>query len=395
MQNLNKKIFIIYHQNDTMTTDSALAFEEIGCFVKHEIIESIDQNKIIDDIKLFNPDIVFILNTFSLNESCDLIKTISDNGFYSALWFIDNPFYFYNQLISMINIKNLIIFCYDKFYIKHLKSLGLKNVFYLPQATNPKRFYKMELSTDWEIKEFTHNLTFAGNLDLIQLNNFICEFFKKNPEFNDDFYKILSEIEFLAINNLTVPTWELIQEYFNKLKIQIPINTVFLLLKIVEYHLSIIFREQMINSINDLNPCIWGDSSEWQTVVKNVKLLGRVSYFKNMPKVFNGSKININISRLQQRMGTNQRVYDVPACKAFVITDYKAEIEELFEIDKEIIIYKNFSDLKNKILKYQDPNLRIPIIENGFQKVISKHTYANRMQTVIDTFEKISYSPSI
>jgi len=72
--------------------------------------------------------------------------------------------------------------------------------------------------------------------------------------------------------------------------------------------------------------------------------------------------------------------------KAWSYDDYRTKIDELFEVGKEIITYKNLADLKTKIDYYLNPKNekeRINIANAGYQRAIKEHTYEIRLNQLL------------
>ena len=85
------------------------------------------------------------------------------------------------------------------------------------------------------------------------------------------------------------------------------------------------------------------------------------------------------------------RTFEVPACGALLINDYREGIEELFDLEKEIVVFHNTSELKEileKLKKY--PKEFDEIRENGYKRVLAEHTYEHRMKKVIDIYNQQS-----
>jgi len=58
---------------------------------------------------------------------------------------------------------------------------------------------------------------------------------------------------------------------------------------------------------------------------------------------------------------------------------------ELFEPDEDIVLYYSYEDLLDKVdfyLKNETERKRIAL--NGYQKVITNHTYLQRVETILD-----------
>ena len=115
--------------------------------------------------------------------------------------------------------------------------------------------------------------------------------------------------------------------------------------------------------------------------------VGRVSQ-SEMIKIFNQSKINLNLSNAS-RPGVEQikgRDFEVPGCGGFLITGYAENIEEYFDVGKEIVCYRDVDDLVNKIrhyLKYDDE--REAIAKAGYARVLREHTYERRFRNIFRT----------
>jgi spore maturation protein CgeB len=83
--------------------------------------------------------------------------------------------------------------------------------------------------------------------------------------------------------------------------------------------------------------------------------------------------------------GIPQRVFDIMAAGGFVISNYQLEIEELFEIGKEIVVYDTLKDLKEKIRYYlEHEEEREQIAYNGYLKVKNTHSLDNKLKDMLN-----------
>jgi len=112
---------------------------------------------------------------------------------------------------------------------------------------------------------------------------------------------------------------------------------------------------------------------------------------KDMYKILLQSKITINRHiAVAQNYANNMRLYEATGCGALVITDHKDNINELFEVDKEIVTYKTAQELKEKINYYiAHPETAKKIAEAGQKRTLQEHTYLNRMEELVKILEKI------
>lgn len=118
--------------------------------------------------------------------------------------------------------------------------------------------------------------------------------------------------------------------------------------------------------------------------LKNVKICPWVDYWSEMPKVFYVSKINLNITSRSIESGIPQRILDIMAVGGFVLTNFQPELEEHFEIGKDLEVYHSLEELNEKVAYYlKHENERVQIALNGYKKVKKMHTYQSRIKSIL------------
>jgi spore maturation protein CgeB len=103
------------------------------------------------------------------------------------------------------------------------------------------------------------------------------------------------------------------------------------------------------------------------------------------------SKIVININRTHfygAGTGVNLRIFEALAAHAFVLTDYCDELADLFEIGKEIEVFRTNQELVEKVDYYlSHPEKRLEIAKNGHAKLMSSHTWYVRAVEIAKRFK--------
>jgi spore maturation protein CgeB len=100
-------------------------------------------------------------------------------------------------------------------------------------------------------------------------------------------------------------------------------------------------------------------------------------------KAFNGAKIVVNTFQGEVE-GVNLRTFEAAGCGAFQICEYRTALEELFEIGKEIVIFKNRDDLLEKVEYYlTHPEERKRIANAGHERANRDHTYKERIEKML------------
>lgn len=151
-------------------------------------------------------------------------------------------------------------------------------------------------------------------------------------------------------------------------------------------------RVKQLENLTDFNLGIWGPG--WQALRENSPLKRFIKGGAIAPskwaKIFNASKIIFNFigqynmpAYLSKHNMANMRLFEALGCKAFQIVDYKKDISSLFSDREDLVCFKDDDELK-KLVRYYlaRPEERKKISENGYRKVLERHTYIHRMKEV-------------
>ena len=112
---------------------------------------------------------------------------------------------------------------------------------------------------------------------------------------------------------------------------------------------------------------------------------GIVDYHQQMPLVFSGSKINLNLSLRSIHSGIPLRVLDIMACGGFVLTNFQPEIAEYFREGEEIAIFRSLDECMEKIQYYlQNDKEREAIAAAGKRKVRDAFSYRSGLIKLLE-----------
>jgi len=155
-------------------------------------------------------------------------------------------------------------------------------------------------------------------------------------------------------------------------------------------------RIEVLESLREFKLGVFGDG--WDTWHR-LRLKKIPDYYKGKAigekviKIYKSSIIVLNIHGPESKNCANARTFDIPACGAFEITDYRAELDRLFKPGEEMIHYKDIDELKCLVRFYlENPEKRHAIIENGKNRVLGSHTWRHRMREVVDFINANSFS---
>lgn len=116
---------------------------------------------------------------------------------------------------------------------------------------------------------------------------------------------------------------------------------------------------------------------------------GVVDYQRQMPLVFAGSQINLNISLRSIHSGIPLRVLDIMACGGFVLTNWQPEIAECFLEGEEIVTFQSMEECMQKIAYYLEHDQeRQKIAEAGQRKVQERFGYTGGLLRLFELCEE-------
>src|SRR5262245_4668311 len=107
-------------------------------------------------------------------------------------------------------------------------------------------------------------------------------------------------------------------------------------------------------------------------------------------RLYNTSKVVLNITNWDpaRYVALNQRVFDVPATGAFLLTDYSPELEEHFRIGGEIVCFAGVDELRDRARYYLSHDAeREAIARRGYARALTLPTIADRMRELIRRVE--------
>nr|WP_295972088.1 glycosyltransferase [uncultured Bacillus sp.] len=116
---------------------------------------------------------------------------------------------------------------------------------------------------------------------------------------------------------------------------------------------------------------------------------------------FNGAGIVLNTHRpynLKQNQNRfsivgrniNNRSFDVAACAAFQLIEFKEDLPKHFKVDEEIVSFHDYQELTKKLHYYlEHEEERRNIAENARKRVLQDHTFANRLNQMIEIISTV------
>jgi ubiquinone/menaquinone biosynthesis C-methylase UbiE len=132
-------------------------------------------------------------------------------------------------------------------------------------------------------------------------------------------------------------------------------------------------------SSSPLRKCYKGEA--WGVDMFAKLLKSKITVNKQAAITYEGQIVN--------QYATNMRLYEATGCGALLITEYKDNLPQLFEIGKEIVVYRSKEECVGLIKYYLNhPDEAEKIAKAGQQRTLRDHTYRIRMQQTAEVLQR-------
>lgn len=102
-------------------------------------------------------------------------------------------------------------------------------------------------------------------------------------------------------------------------------------------------------------------------------------------RIYNQSRLNLNIHHEQSVQGVNPRTFEIPASGSCMLVDRQPLLPDYLIEGQECLAYDNLDELINVVNQYIHNKTALDnIAHSGYQKVIQNHTFKNRCGVILD-----------
>lgn len=347
-----------------------------------ELMQLVSQN---------HAEAIFSMNYFPIISSvCETAKI----PYYC--WVYDSPHFTLFANEAKLSCNHIYVF--DRMMAERLKELGVKNVSHLPLASDTDYFRGM-ISQCENSGQYRTDVSFVGSFYANQYDYY--ELLQKAPEKKQAMQDMADQI----IKNGCFVYGEDYGNYLKQLFGQNEIWDVFdyiqdttgvglkggyfaeqsdvILPSVLEKRMTVEERRLLMEAVAEggwsfqlyTNSALSGYSPALQKANRGV-----ADYATQMPLIFHGSKINLNLSLRSIHSGIPLRVMDIMACGGFVLSNAQPELTEYFEEGREIVTFHSLKDCLDKISYYlTHEKEREQIAKAGYEKVRAEFNYKRQL----------------
>jgi spore maturation protein CgeB len=361
--------------------------------------------KLLRAVVEFRPDFAFTINHLGVDREGVLTDLLEKLRLPLASWFVDNPhliLYLYRRIVSPWTA----IFTWDADNLPSLRDLGFEHVAYLPLGTDPVRFAPPAspppASHPWRARvsfvgnsmvyKVAHRMK-AGKLPAALLRSYreVAEGFGAHGERSVGAYLRAHQPQLAAVydglGGLGGPDGPDGLNGLNGAERRLSYETM------LTWEATRQYRAACVARTLPFAPLIVGDRG-WRKVFRTApagwRLHPEINYYSELPAFYPLSEINFNCTSKQMKGAVNQRVFDVPATGSFVLTDWRDQIENLFEPGREVVCYAEPEEADDLLRRYLDhPEERARVVAAARRRILAEHTYEHRLRALLDHMRRI------
>ena len=386
---------LFYRYNSICEPDIIQVFEGFGITVHREEMEMHDKNitpqlcsaRVAEWILSHPLSFVFTVNFFpAISYTCNHFKVPY------VCWSVDSPVpeLFSNALKNEYNR----IFLFDKAQYDFFAPVNPSCIHYLPLATNVKRWEQVILSmTEEDYRQYGSDVSFVGSLYTEKCKYDTLVNSGKLSDYTRGFVDGLIESQLhvygynFIMDNLTDRVVSEIAsadpQFYHGTDTFMDTDRYLVAHQYIGMKLAAVERQRTLAALSEHFSVNLYTRSDASTLPK-VHNRGGVNTLTEMPKVFQASKINLNMTMRPIETGLSLRVWDVLGCGGFLLTNYQAELPSYFEIGKDLDAYESLPELLEKVQYYlTHEEERIEIAIHGYEKTARLHSYENRLAEMI------------
>ena len=391
-----KKIRILYVHTTSVISDLTDALKNLGYEVEvygERITESFPNSKVIDKLTEYigTRSITHIMS-IDIQDNLVLAAQQMKIKYISVIW--DAPYF--NLYSPMGRIECCYFSVFDQMDYERCKERNTPHIIYQPLSV--ARDFMMDLHDQMVrgAKQYRHEISFIGGL---YDNNFYDEFMTNAPAVLQDYFiSIFEEAAFKwdGINRIQGKTSPEILEYMRRIVPGFEFMNFFEVKDTELFEGAYLIRKianiERIGILNLLaesfHVTFYTNSKTAKEVLSGVEIRPPVNPTREAFEVFQQSKINLNITLKGIERGTPQRVINICAAGGFALTSYCPETAELFEEDKEIVMFKSPEELVKKIEYYLTHEAeREAIAKAGYEKVLRCYTTEEKCKKLMNWVE--------
>ncbi len=331
----------------------------------------------------FRPDFALTVNHFGLDREGRMSELLERLGLPLASWFVDNPHLILSRYQGL-NRPGTALFTWDRDTVASLSALGFAHVHYLPLATDPARFRP---GTGPAPEAWRARVSFVGN-SMRRAVDGCLEQLSGHPELLAGYGALAADFAASAETSMEAFLAARAPEAWARSRALPDQESRLAFESLLTWEATRRYRLDCVRRLLPLEPLVAGDEG-WRAALgpeQGWRWHPSLDYGRDLPRFYAAAEINFNCTSRQMKGAVNQRVFDVPACGGFLLTDAGPQLAELFEPGRECAVFRESGEIEDCARRWlADEKGREALALRARGRVLAEHTYAHRLGLLIET----------
>lgn len=327
----------------------------------------------------FAPDFALTVNHLGLDTQGSLLSLFDRMALPLASWFVDSPRLILHDFPGQQS-PWCAVFTWDADTVAPLSAMGFEQAAHLPLATDTTLFTPGKAGkTSWQA-----DVSFVGDSmarplaalkkrlrphpRALELALDAAPGFAASPKRDALAYLRAHSPELTAL-------WDALPDAQARLDLE----------QALTWEATRLYRLSRVATLAPFSPLVAGDPG-WRAMLPpgGFRFHGPLDYYGDLPGFYPRSCVNFNATSLQMKGAVNQRVFDVPACGAFLLTDHREQMDALFEAGREVVCYQDPAEIPGLVRHYLNhPGERDAVAAAARERVLARHDYTHRMKAML------------
>jgi len=325
------------------------------------------ESLLMEQFQKSTPSLVLCVNAKGIDSEGILLNVCRRFSVPVHIWFVDDPRPI-ACLLSKAQCENILAWTWERAYIPWLKEKGFAGAEWLPLAGDSHLFYPQN-------KKPVYNLMFTGSA---MAGSFLDNIWKRIQYDSGEALPIVQNAAFQILTGKMsaeqMPGDTKDEAWFASYCIHLASSEK---------------RRLCLEPLLELGLQFAGDAQGWRSMFGNgIKTLQDIDYRKGLCSHYSQGDIHINITSCQMPSAVNQRVFDIPLCERFAISDSQSDLFELFP--KNAVCAADSPEEYAELAKFylNNSNAKNEIAKNAREHILKEHLYKERLKKIIETSQK-------
>jgi spore maturation protein CgeB len=322
----------------------------------------------------FKPDFLFTVNLIGFDSEGKLAGLLEGFGIPTVAWFVDHPL----SVLSGAELNarsNVQVFCFERSVLGWIAERGFEDPVHLPTASNPRSFHPDRVDP---------GVAAALGAPLSWVANSWWQ--KARLGFDEEVHA--EALQLAATHSMDRCFMRDVAPGLMLASAPEARQRLGLAMQAALAEAAMQSRAEYVKGLGEQGLVVHGDE-HWTKLVEGMRLERPVDFATELPSLFAGSRVNLNVTAEQMPTALNQRVWDVPGVGGFLLTDRQADVGEYFEEGVDVVTFGDLEEAQDKARFYlEHDSAREKIATKAFEKIEAEHRIAHRLLRMEEVLRK-------